>query len=337
VLNLARGLVRAAPGELSVEIVAPAQEPIEQELDPGVSLRGITVHPAGAAYGEGVAWELADIVSRADVVHVHQVFTRFGEAAALAARVFDRRLCITDHGGMTSPVGRRLGLVDLADATVAYSRFGASVLGPSPKVTVIEGGVDAGFFRPSTAPSIRDRLVFAGRIMAHKGIDALVQASPPGVRVVVVGTVVEHDYYELLRVIAKKRDVTFMLDATDEELREQYRRAIAIVLPSRHVDVRRRVHLVPELMGLTALEGMACGAPAVVTRTGGLPEYIHEGVTGFIVDDDSALAERLERLAADPKLVERMGRAAREAVCRAWDVTVSGRHLLRLYRSLLEA
>jgi glycosyltransferase involved in cell wall biosynthesis len=334
VLNIARGLVRASSGETTVEVIAPAPERFRRQLEPGVSLRGVPVHPPDATYGDGVSWELVEAVAEADVIHVHQAFTHFGEAAALAARVFGRTLCITDHGGMTSLVGRRLGLIELADAAVAYSRFGAAALGESPKVTIVEGGVDCAFFRPADHQPPRDHIVFAGRIMAHKGVDVLIRACPKNARITVAGTLADTGYFHLLQELAVGRNVTFTLDATDEELRDLYRRALAVVLPSLHVDIYGRVHLHPELMGLTPLEGMACGAPAVVMRTGGLPEYVDEGVTGFVVDTEAELADRLSRLASDPSLVDRMGQAARRRVCTAWDIEVAGSTLLSLYRRL---
>lgn len=60
------------------------------------------------------------------------------------------------------------------------------------------------------------------------------------------------------------------------------------------------------------LEGMACGLPGVVTRSGA-EEFVVEGETGFSVDvgDTMTCAERVLALAADPELRARMGRSAR--------------------------
>ena len=297
-------------------------------------MRGVRA-AADARYGDALGWSLIDAVADADVVHVHQVFTHFGEVAAVAARVYGRALCITDHGGTTSTAGRRLGLIDLAGAAIAYSRFGAAALGRSSNILVIEGGVDAQFFCPAEPAPVRDRIVFAGRIMPHKGVDALIRACPGGVPLTIAGTVPDAAYFADVRRLAAGADVTFVIDPDDKHLRELYRRALAVVLPSRHVDMYGRVHLYPELMGLTSLEGMACGAPAIVTRTGGLPEYVDDGVTGFVVDSDAQLAVRIEQLASDPALVRRMGDAARTRLVSLWDIAISGRHLLAVYRRLL--
>jgi glycosyltransferase involved in cell wall biosynthesis len=55
----------------------------------------------------------------------------------------------------------------------------------------------------------------------------------------------------------------------------------------------------PEPFGLVMIEAMACGTPVVAYRNGSVPEVIDEGVTGFIVDDDSgalAAIAKIDRL-----------------------------------------
>ena len=71
-----------------------------------------------------------------------------------------------------------------------------------------------------------------------------------------------------------------------------------------------------ESFGVAILEASACGVSVIVSDAGGLPEVVADGVTGLIVprDDPEALARALERLALDPELRARMGRAGRERV-----------------------
>jgi N-acetyl-alpha-D-glucosaminyl L-malate synthase BshA len=68
-----------------------------------------------------------------------------------------------------------------------------------------------------------------------------------------------------------------------------------------------------ESFGLAALEGMACGVPAVSTRQGGLPELITDGVDGYLepVGDIAAQARRAVELLSDEKLFARVSGAAR--------------------------
>jgi L-malate glycosyltransferase len=69
-----------------------------------------------------------------------------------------------------------------------------------------------------------------------------------------------------------------------------------------------------ESFGLAALEGMACGVPAVTTRVGGVPELVTHGVDGFLenVGDIPAQAARAIELLSDETLHEHMAKAARK-------------------------
>ena len=70
---------------------------------------------------------------------------------------------------------------------------------------------------------------------------------------------------------------------------------------------------------------MAFGKPVIVCKDGGgLVEFVEDGVTGFVVEPNGrAIAEAVRRLADDPALARKMGRAAREAgAYYSWDRAV---------------
>jgi N-acetyl-alpha-D-glucosaminyl L-malate synthase BshA len=69
-----------------------------------------------------------------------------------------------------------------------------------------------------------------------------------------------------------------------------------------------------ESFGLAALEGMACGVPAVCSRVGGLPEVIRDGVEGYLVPvgDVRNMAARALEILTHPEQRKQMGMAARE-------------------------
>jgi phosphatidylinositol alpha-1,6-mannosyltransferase len=81
-----------------------------------------------------------------------------------------------------------------------------------------------------------------------------------------------------------------------------------------------------EGLGLVFLEAAACGLPVLAGDSGGSPETVVPGVTGFIVADDPALEEGLRLLLDDPAAAREMGRAGRERVLAeyAWE-QVAGR------------
>ena len=92
-----------------------------------------------------------------------------------------------------------------------------------------------------------------------------------------------------------------------------YRRSCCVVLPSLYRDRYGNETRVPELMGQTLLEGMACGIPAVCTNVASMPEAVVDGVTGFVVppDDLATMRSALATLCTDHARAEVMGTAAR--------------------------
>jgi glycosyltransferase involved in cell wall biosynthesis len=90
---------------------------------------------------------------------------------------------------------------------------------------------------------------------------------------------------------------------------------------------------------VSAIEALAAGRPVVATQVGGVPDVVQEGEDGFLVEPGATddLADRLARLARDPGLRERMGRAGRERVLPRYAVERLVEDVDRLYRSLLAA
>jgi glycosyltransferase involved in cell wall biosynthesis len=92
-----------------------------------------------------------------------------------------------------------------------------------------------------------------------------------------------------------------------------------------------------EGFGLAALEAMASGLPVVASATGGLPELVEDGVTGFLVPvgDVDTLADRLGRLLEDEELRVRMGQVARERVREHFSDAAMGAKIAQVYDRLL--
>jgi len=84
------------------------------------------------------------------------------------------------------------------------------------------------------------------------------------------------------------------------------------------------------------MEAMASGLPVVATAISGIPELVRPNLTGFLVPsgDPAALADALERLARDPDLRARMGRAGRARVVHAFNLRANTVSLLRLFASI---
>ena len=90
---------------------------------------------------------------------------------------------------------------------------------------------------------------------------------------------------------------------------------------------------IPELLGQTLLEGMACGTPAICTNVGSLPEVVEDGVTGFVVpaNDPQALGAKLLWLRDHPDRAREMGEAARRRVLERFTWPAVVRRCLEIY------
>jgi glycosyltransferase involved in cell wall biosynthesis len=334
-LNLARGVVESSGGSYAVELISFGHAPRRQPLAPGVNLRVLTLAGKPLNPLDVLSWELPDAIAEADLVHIHQAYTRCSEVGLLVAKQLAKPVCITDHGGFTSPLGEQLGSLELADRVIAYSDFGASLYRTRTPIVVIKGGVDGDLFTPPRPRPTRDRVVYVGRLLPHKGIDRLIAALPPELPLTVCGRPYHEDYYRLLQALAEGKQVQFVTDADDATIRALYARSWASVLPSVYQDCYGNVYEAPELMGFTLLEAMACGTPAIASRVAAMPEFIDEGRTGFVFDELQQLTDQLRRLAGDPALVDEMGREARLSVDRDFDLRVAGAKMRAVYDGLL--
>ena len=81
------------------------------------------------------------------------------------------------------------------------------------------------------------------------------------------------------------------------------------------------------------MEAMSAGLPVVASAISGIPELVEDGVSGLLVPprDAAAIARALRRLAADPALRERLGRAGRNRVLAEFDLEDSAAELARRF------
>ncbi|MBE3593705.1 MAG: N-acetyl-alpha-D-glucosaminyl L-malate synthase BshA [Candidatus Carbobacillus altaicus] len=123
-----------------------------------------------------------------------------------------------------------------------------------------------------------------------------------------------------------KEDIEWVGNVTD--VRPYLARADVFVLPSE-----------TESFGLSALEAMACGLPVVATKSGGLPEVVVDGETGYLVPvgDIAALAEALLKVLGDWRQAAALGEAGRRRAFKyfALDEKISAYEAL--YRQVLNA
>jgi glycosyltransferase involved in cell wall biosynthesis len=282
-----------------------------------------------------VALALLGEIRRADVIHCHQQHVVASTLAAAVGRLTRRRVFVTDLGGGGWDLSAYVSTDRWFRGHLHISEYSRRIAGHEhwTAATVISGGVDVAKFSPDGGATRGCAALFVGRLLPHKGVDVLVEAAAADLPVDIVGLPVDPDYFATLRGLAAGKPVTFRHGCDDNELIAAYRRALCVVLPSVYVMRDGRRTVVPELLGLTLLEGMACGLPAVCTNVASMPEVVVDGQTGFVVapNDPAALGAKLRWLRDHPDESGAMGRAARAHVLQHYTWPAVVRRCLKIY------
>ena len=225
-------------------------------------------------------------------------------------------------------------------------RFITRALGSGTPVELLRTGVDLERFTTAADGSdVRKRHGLSGapvvthvsRLVARKGQDlliramSLVRAEVPDAKALIVGGGPRAS--RLRRLAASERvgdAIAFAGEVEERELAAHYAAGDVFAMPCRS----RWANLEVEGLGLVYLEAQACGRPAITGDSGGAPEAVVPGETGFVVggNDHRALAARLVDLLGDPARARAMGDAGRAFVeaNHRWDDVVAR------YRRMLE-
>lgn len=275
----------------------------------------------GRIFSNPVSPDFAGILrrTRAEVVHFHLPLPTAVLSWLISGRSGRIPYVVTYHSDIVrqafamplySPFLR--SFLSRASTVLATSQrylSGSKFLRELNNSAVIPIGVDELFFRPVKDPS-RDFFLFAGRFRNYKGIDVLLDAWSSMDRcprlIMVGGGVLEGHVRK--ESSARKLPVEILTDVEDEELRDLYANAAALILPS----TRRS-----EAYGMVQLEAMSCGTPVICSDldTGVTWVNVH-GSTGlhFRTGDPLDLARAVMTIAEDPSLSGTLGDAARKRI-----------------------
>jgi glycosyltransferase involved in cell wall biosynthesis len=285
---------------------------------------------------EAVSSRLWGELAGFDVIHIHQSLADFGVYVCCVASSLGKTVILTDLGGGSSPIMLQGGLA-MADGIVSISKYAHSFIEPlvdSPSAIIV-GPVNTETFCPGRAAPVVPAAVCIGRIMPHKGIDRIIRALPPALKLRVVGRVYHEEYRALLGELAEGKDVEFISDAEDDRLVSIYQGSSVFVQASCVRDVYGNIAAKTELMGLTTLEAMACGLPVIVAADGGsLPELVTDPRFGAVFRDEAELASLLRRHQAGlwPKAGGEA--AARAHAVNTFGLTAYGRRLGDFYTAV---
>lgn len=200
------------------------------------------------------------------------------------------------------------------------------------KLVKIAPGIDTDHFAPvPSAAQLRKDLglsekkviVSVGRLVHRKGQDILIQsmtavlAKHPTAHILMVG---EGPYRkELTKMVTElnlSHAVTFIGRIQYKELPRFICAGDIFVMPSRS----RLAGLEVEGLGIVYLEASSCALPVIAGRSGGAPDAVDEGVTGYSVDGTSALevSKAIIKLFDDPIKARKMGQAGRVWIIDKW-------------------
>jgi phosphatidylinositol alpha-1,6-mannosyltransferase len=192
--------------------------------------------------------------------------------------------------------------------------------------------VDADVFTPAAdGGAVRERyrlvgrpvVVCVSRLMPRKGQDTLIEAWPavraavPGAALLLVGGGPSRSRLEkAVDAAGLRADVVLTGSVPWEQLPAHYAAGDVFAMPCR----TRNRGLDVEGLGIVYLEASATGLPVVAGDSGGAPDAVLEGETGFVVPggDADTLTTRLVALLTDPELRRRLGARGRAWVSEEW-------------------
>jgi starch synthase len=248
--------------------------------------------------------------------------------------------------------------IEAADAVIAVSHgMRADILECYPaldpgRVHVVHNGIDTRLYRPDPGTEVlarhgvdagRPYALFVGRITRQKGVPHLLRAArelDPAIQLVLCAgapdtPAIDREFRDLVAELTALRDGVIWIPEMlpRPEVVQLLTHAAVFVCPS-----------VYEPLGIVNLEAMACGTAVVASAVGGIPEVVDDGVTGRLVAYDekepaafeSALAEALNAVVADPAAADAMGEAGRERAVSAFGWDAVARRTVSVYDQILK-
>ena len=363
-------------GDLDVRVRCFGQERDEEGTTGYPDLEALAdANPALQTMGVDLA--MAQDCAGADLVHSHTWYAN--HAGHLASLLHDVPHVISAHsleplrpwkaeqlgGGYALSSWVERTAYESAAAIIAVSHgMRADILRSYPqidpdRVRVVHNGIDSELWSPQRDDAVlaqhgidpdRPSVVFVGRITRQKGLPYLLRAVeqlPPEVQVVLCAGApdtpeIQVEVEDLIAGLRQDRDgvvwIAEMLPRAD----------VIAILTAGTVFVCPSVY---EPLGIVNLEAMACGLPVVGTATGGIPEVVADGETGWLVpieqvqdgtgtpvDPDryvADLAAALTEAVSDPARARQRGEAGRQRAVAEFSWTSIAERTLEVYRSVV--
>jgi len=261
-------------------------------------------------------------------------------AATWLKRIFGLPLVLLYHGFdlerqlLASPIKavRALRHCDLllTNSNFNYERY-LDLFPSAGETKVLNPGVDTGFFSPAIgfrnamdAPVI----LSVGRLVEKKNhalvLNALVKVRGrfPNIKYLIAGDGPESESLkDLSKRLGLNGNVLFLGSMRGPKLVQLYNFCDLFILPSKERRMNNNGRIDAETFGIVFLEANACGKPVIGGNSGGIPDAIEDGVTGYLIDpgNEGELAVRIIELLSDKEKAEKMGQAGRERAVAQFD------------------
>ncbi len=203
------------------------------------------------------------------------------------------------------------------------------------KVIYFPLGIDDCFTEPySLIEKSRPTLIFVGALAIQKGVLILLEAlrivikDLPNVLLKIAGRGnLENKMKSLVKEYDLKNNVEFCGFVPHSEIKDFYLSGDVFVLPS----------IWQEQFGLVGPEAMSCGLACIGTNVGGIPEWLADGESGFLVEPQNPidLAEKIIFLFNNPELIKSFGKRGSELALERFGPSNYRTNLLNMINSFV--
>jgi glycosyltransferase involved in cell wall biosynthesis len=238
-----------------------------------------------------------------------------------------------EHWRLLSRVGAFVEAYGHVDKILVGSHFMQQLLqqgGFSPeKLALLSPVLIDGGTPPSNFVADTQTILFAGRLVPEKGLHSLLEALArieTNWQLVVAGDGPERDRCQVQAAqlgIAERVHFTGWLDG--RQVATYLEASVCVAIPS----------LWPEPYGRVGPEAFLHARPAVAFAVGGIPDWLEDGVTGYLVPpgDTVKLGQSLRTLLESPDLRWHMGQAARQKALASWNARDHVERLLSVFEA----
>jgi len=166
------------------------------------------------------------------------------------------------------------------------------------KVRILNKPTNISFFKPSEKITTNNNILSVCRMIPSKGIEKIINSLPlvlqeiPDVKFIHVGPIQDKKYWESLKDLVTslgcEKSVEFQGPIPFEKLPYVYNSSKIFILTSKS-----------EGEPNVTKEAMSCGKPVILTPVGSIPDYVNDGINGFLIkndDEPKELAEIIIRL-----------------------------------------